>query len=200
MESEMRKSPNSQTDVIALGPFKTELSGFHTRQLLQAAMIRFNQPGPCGIGFDLHAARFRNLVVAHIQLDELVNKVRRAGYRVWVWTADDVLSKAWLARHIGRRTQADAHRVVHQVVQRLASGCVPVFSSDGLRQYFYALTAHFGRWTQPEGKRRPRWQVLPKLLYGQLRRMRSGYHLKYVHTKVLCGTHANSPRACGRSA
>jgi IS1 family transposase len=136
----------------------------------------------------LHETRFKNLVVTHIQLDELVSKVRRARHRVWVWTAEDALSKAWLAWHVGQRTQADAHRVVHQVVQRLAKGCVPVFSSDGLRQYFYALTAHFGQWAQAEGKRPPVWQVLPELVYGQLRKIRSGYHLKYVHTKMLCGT------------
>ncbi len=45
----------------------------------------------------LHECRFKNLVVAHIQLDELVNKVRRGGQRLWIWTAEDALSKAWLA-------------------------------------------------------------------------------------------------------
>jgi hypothetical protein len=34
------------------------------------------------------------------------------------------------------------------------------------------------------------WQVLPEFLYGQLRKIRSGHHLKYVHTKMLCGTRA----------
>ncbi len=138
----------------------------------------------------LHETLFKNLVAAHIQLDELVSKVRRGGRRIWVWTAEEALSKAWLVWYVGQRTQADAHRVVHQVAHQLAKGCVPVFSSDGLRQYFYALTAHFGQWTQPEGIRRPVWQVLPDFLYGQLRKIRSGYRLKYVHTKTLCGTHA----------
>jgi transposase-like protein len=87
----------------------------------------------------LHESLFKNLVVAHIQLDELVSKVRRGGQRLWVWMAEDALSKAWLVWHVGQRTQADAHRVVHRVTQRLAKGCVPVFSTDGLRQYFYAL-------------------------------------------------------------
>ncbi len=138
----------------------------------------------------LHEGLFKNLVVMHIQLDELVSKVRRGGQRLWIWTAEDALSKAWLGWYVGQRTQADAHRVVHRVVQRLAPDCVPVFSSDGLRQYFYALTAHFGQWTQPDGKRRPVWQVLPEFLYGQLRKIRSGYHLKYVHTQMRCGTRA----------
>ena len=59
---------------------------------------------------------FKNRVVLHIQLDELVGKGRRGGQRLWIWTAADVLSKAWLVWDVGQRTQADAHRVV----QRLA--------------------------------------------------------------------------------
>jgi hypothetical protein len=41
-------------------------------------------------------------------------------------------------------TQADAHRIVHRVTRVLAKTCVPALTSDGLRQYFYALAAHFG--------------------------------------------------------
>jgi transposase-like protein/IS1 family transposase len=104
----------------------------------------------------LHERVFRNLVVGHIQLDELVNKVRRLGRRVWVWTAQDAQSKAWLAWQVGKRTQADAHRIIHQVKQRLAEECVPVFTSDGLQQYFYALTAHFGVWVEQGGRRKAR--------------------------------------------
>src|SRR5262245_42838463 len=73
----------------------------------------------------LHDSLFKNLVVAHIQVDELVNRVRRGGQRLWVWTAEDALSKAWLAWYVGQRTQADAHRLVHRVAQRLAKDCVP---------------------------------------------------------------------------
>jgi hypothetical protein len=61
---------------------------------------------------------------------------------------------------------------------------------DGVAAVSLPGTAHFGQWTQPEGKRHPVWQVLPDLLYGQLLKIRSGYHLKYVHTKMLCGTRA----------
>jgi hypothetical protein len=45
-------------------------------------------------------------------LDEFVGKVRRGGQRIWVWTVEDALSKAWLVWHVGQRTQADAHRVI----------------------------------------------------------------------------------------
>jgi IS1 family transposase len=136
----------------------------------------------------LHEQAFKHLVVAHIQLDELVNKVRRLGRRVWVWTAQDAQSKAWLAWHVGGRRQADAHRIIHQVKRVLAVGCVPVFTSDGLLQYFYALTAHFGTWVKEVGHRKPIWQVLPALRYGQFRKVRAGRKLKQVYTKVLCGT------------
>jgi hypothetical protein len=85
------------------------------------------------------------------------------------------------------RAQADAHRLVHRVKAVLARGWVPVFTSDGLRQYFYALTAHFGQWVEEKGKRKPVWQVLPSLLYGQFRKVKVGRKLKQVYTKMLCG-------------
>ena len=135
----------------------------------------------------LHEQLFKGLRVVHIQLDELVGKVRRWAKRAWVWTAQDAQSKAWLAWHVGGRTQADAHRLVHHVKQVLAKDCVPVVTSDGLRQYFYALTAHFGQWVEETGKRKPVWRVLPELLYGQFRKVRAGRKLKQVYTKMLCG-------------
>jgi IS1 family transposase len=136
----------------------------------------------------LHEREFRNLVVGHIQLDELVNKVRRLGRRVWVWTAQDAQSKAWLAWHVGKRTQADAHRIVHRVKAVLAADCVPVFTSDGLMQYFYALTAHYGEWVEQVRRRKAVWQVLPTLRYGQFRKLKVGRKLKHVYTKMLCGS------------
>ena len=33
---------------------------------------------------------------------------------------------------------------VHRLTRRLAPGYVAIFSSDGLRHYFSALTAHYG--------------------------------------------------------
>jgi IS1 family transposase len=136
---------------------------------------------------ELHARDFVGLRCGHIQLDELVSKVRRWGQRVWVWVAQDVASRAWLAWHVGRRGQADAHRLVHQTTEVLAENQVPVFTSDGLRQYFYGLTAHYGRWVAQGGRRKPVWEVLPELLYGQFRKLKRGYKLKHVYTMMLCG-------------
>jgi transposase-like protein len=103
----------------------------------------------------LHERLFKGLTIVHIQVDELVTRVHRWARRAWVWTAQDVQSKAWLAWHVGGRAQADAHRLLHRVKAVLASGCVPVFTSDGLRQYFCALTAHFGQWVEEKGNRKP---------------------------------------------
>jgi IS1 family transposase len=139
----------------------------------------------------LHKHTFQHLVVQHVQLDELVNKVRRLGRRVWVWTAEDALRKTWLAWHVGGRAQADAHRLIHRVKGVLAMGCVPVFTRDGLQQYFYALTAHFGTWESEAGPRQQVWQVRPTLLYGQSRQVKVGRKLKQVTTRMLCGQRAD---------
>ena len=60
-----------------------------------------------------------------------------------------------------------AQRVVHQVVQVLAPGCVPLFLTDGFKEYMTALLSHFGSWVQPERRQatgpvpKPRWMPLP---------------------------------------
>ena len=76
---------------------------------------------------------------------------------------------------------------MHRVRRVLASDCVLAFTSDGLRQYYYALTAHFGQWVEEGGKRKPIWPALPALLYGQFRKVKVGRKLKQVYTKMLCG-------------
>ena len=60
--------------------------------------------------------------------------------------------------------------VVHDLQQRLAPGCTPVFTSDGLNLYFYALTAHVGQWMAGVGRRAQRWQVAAGLIYGQVKK------------------------------
>jgi hypothetical protein len=59
-----------------------------------------------------------------------------------------------------------AHRLIHALQQRLAPGCIPRFTSDGLNGYLYALTAHVGTGRQERGRGRNvgRWQVAAGLL------------------------------------
>ena len=135
----------------------------------------------------LHSRSFRDIIAGHLQLDELTVKVKTAGERVWLWTAVEAKSKVILALRPGERKQEDAHRLIHEVKERLAKDCVPVFTSDGLSLYFYALTAHFGRWYRPERARKDHWEVDERLLYGQLRKIRSRFRLKFSYTRMLLG-------------
>jgi hypothetical protein len=68
----------------------------------------------------------------------------------WVWTAMDPVTKLLLAIDVGERTLAMAQGVVHQVAQVVAPDCVPLFLTDGFREYMTALLTHYGQWVQPE--------------------------------------------------
>jgi IS1 family transposase len=118
----------------------------------------------------LHNHWFRDLSLPHIQLDELRTRLRSRTHILWLWLAVDPLSKIIPVLEVGARSQASAHAVVHELHQRLAPSCLPVFTSDGLNHYFYALTAHFGQWVHRAGQRTHRWQVDAQLIYGQLKK------------------------------
>jgi len=96
----------------------------------------------------------------------------------------------------GARTQTAAHVVVHELRGRLATGCLPVFTSDGLNQYFYALTAHFGQWVAGVGRRARRWQVAAGLIYGQVKKRYRRRQL--VGSRMCCGVGRarRSSRSC----
>src|SRR5262249_10345026 len=112
----------------------------------------------------------------------------------WVWTAMDPESKLLLVIDVGTRTQAMAQRVVHQVVQVLAPGCVPLFLTDGFRAYMTASLAHFGSWIPPERRQAtgpmptPRWMPLPQLCYAQVVKSYRRRRLVSVKHRVVCGT------------
>ena len=86
----------------------------------------------------------------------------------------DPQSKLLVVVDVGCRTLAMAQRVVHQVTRALAPGCVPLFLTDGLKDYRTALLTHFGFWMQPERRQdkgplpKPRWMPPPALLYAQV--------------------------------
>src|SRR6266851_4126665 len=116
-----------------------------------------------------HAATFsryflHDVRVTQVQLDELfallsavqagevteaeaITRLSRSPH--WVWVAMDPVSKLLLTIDVGNRTLAMAQRVVHQVVEVLASGGVPLFLTDGLKDYTTALLTHYGQWVQP---------------------------------------------------
>jgi len=136
----------------------------------------------------LHDRLMRSLHLTHLQLDELRLKLRGQVEPAWLWVACDARNKLIPAFALGARTQALAHQLVHEVTQRLTPSCVPVFSSDGLALYFYALTAHFGAWVQQaEGRRRP-WTVDLRLLYAQVIKKYQRKRIVEVRHRVHLGT------------
>ena len=105
-------------------------------------------------------------------MDELRTRLRCAKQVLWLWLAIDPCTKILPVLELGPRTQHMAHRVIHSLRQVLAPGCLPLFTSDGLNLYFYALTAHFGQWLEVgrRGRKVRRWQVEPRLIYGQVKK------------------------------
>ena len=118
----------------------------------------------------VHAHFFHNLHLGHLQLDELYTTLRDKSHDLWVWVAFDPATKLIPALQLGLRTQNMAHALLHAVTLVLAPGCLPVFTSEGLNLYFYALTAHFGRWVTDVASGKLRWQVALDLLYGQVKK------------------------------
>ncbi len=120
----------------------------------------------------LHERFFCHLWLPHVQLDELRTRLRSHTQIQWLWLAIDPRTKLLPVLYLGPRTQHAAHRVIHSLRHVLAPGCIPLFTSDGLNLYFYALTAHFGQWLQVarHGRNVRWWQVEPRLIYGQVKK------------------------------
>ena len=112
----------------------------------------------------------------------------------WVWAAIDPVTKLLLTVAVGDRTLAMAQRVVHQVVQVLAPGCIPLFLTDGFREYTTALLTHFGQWVHLPRRQaagpapKPRWMPLPQLRYAQVIKTVRRRHLVRVSHRVVFGT------------
>jgi IS1 family transposase len=145
----------------------------------------------------------------HLQLDELfallsavktgevsdvdaIQRLSRSPH--WVWGAIDPVTRLLLALDVGDRTLEMAQRLVHQVVQVLAPDGVPLFLTDGFREYTTALVAHFGQWVQPPRRQatdraqKPRWMPLPRLHYAQVVKQYRRRRLVGIRHRVVFGT------------
>jgi hypothetical protein len=137
-------------------------------------------------------AVLRDRKVDEISDDEAIKRLERSPS--WVWTAMDPTSKLLVVVDVGNRTLAMAQRVVHQVPQVLATDCMPLFLTDGLKDYGTAILAHFGYWIQPERRQdkgsmpKPRWMPLPALLYAQGVKSYRRRRIIGVKHRVVCGT------------
>ena len=137
-------------------------------------------------------AVLRALKAGEIGEDEAIQRLECSP--AWVWTAMDPDSKLLLVIEVGTHTLAMAQRVVHQMVQVLAPGCVPLFLTDGLNEYRTAILAHFGQWIQPARRQdngpmlKPRWVPLPELLYAQVVKSYRRRRIVGVTHRVVFGT------------
>ncbi len=141
----------------------------------------------------LHERSFNNLPLPHLQLDELRTRLRSSTHVLWLWLAIDPCTKILPVLHLGPRTQNVAHRVIHSLRQILAASCLPLFTSDGLNLYFYALTAHFGQWLagSRQGPKVRQWQVAAGLIYGQVKKSYRRRKLARVTHVMRLGTQAD---------
>jgi transposase-like protein/IS1 family transposase len=138
----------------------------------------------------LHERVFCHLRLPHLQLDELRTRLRCARQVLWLWLAIDPRTKILPVLQLGPRTQHMAHLLIHSLRDRLAPGCLPLFTSDGLNLYFYALTAHFGQWLEGgrRGRTMRRWQVAAGLIYGQVKKSYQRRKLVRVSKVMRLGT------------
>ena len=150
-----------------------------------------------------------DLHVEQVQLDELyavlsalkegqiseakaIKRLSRSPH--WVWVAIDPVTKLLLTIEVGQRTLAMAQCVVHHVARLLAPDCVPLFLTDGLKDYFTAILTHFGQWRQPPRRQakgpmpKPRWVPLPELLYAQVIKTVRRRRLVRLSRRVVFGT------------
>jgi IS1 family transposase len=135
----------------------------------------------------VHRSLLRDLHLPHLQLDEIRARLRLRTRVTWLWLAVDALA-------LGPRTQQTAHTLVHRLRAVLAPACPPLVTTDGLRRYFYALTAHFGRWVT-SGRRL--WQVDPALLHGQVHKRYRRYRLVRIRYQMCSGSrHALRAALC----
>jgi len=101
----------------------------------------------------LAACLSQNLELEQVQLDDLYVKLRavesndQPGVR-WLYNAIDPVSKFWLTFRLGKRGLGTVQSLVHQLVQQLAPGVIPLFLSDGERSFETSLLSHYGQWGQ----------------------------------------------------
>jgi IS1 family transposase len=137
-------------------------------------------------------ALLRAVKAGKVSEAEAIERLSRSPH--WIWVAMDPVTKLLLAIDVGNRTLAMAQSVVHQVVQVLAAGCLPLFLTDGFKEYTTALLTHFGQWVQPPRRQakgptpKPRWMPLPQLLYTQVVKTVRRRRLVRVSHRVVFGT------------
>jgi hypothetical protein len=124
--------------------------------------------------------------------DEAIQRLERSPS--WVWTAMAPESTRLVGIDVGPRTLEMAQGVVQQVCQHLAPDWVPLFVTDGLKEYGTAFLSHFGQRRQPARRcatgplPQPRWMPVPHLLYAQVVKAYRRRRIVGVKYRVVFGT------------
>jgi len=156
----------------------------------------------------LNELLLQGLQAIHVQMDELRAKLKGQAEAIWTWVAMEATNKLMLAVHIGQRTQAGAHTLVHKTVGTLTNSCIPTYATDGLNLYYSALSAHHGIWTDDEtllpaagetrhrrrrrrpGQHKTTWCVNQNLHYGQVIKRYAHRKIKQITRKMVLGSQA----------
>jgi transposase-like protein len=67
-----------------------------------------------------HERCFRNLHMAHLQLDEIRTRLCSSTQVLWLWLASDPRTKLLPVLHLGSRTHHAAHLLIHSLRQLMA--------------------------------------------------------------------------------
>ena len=137
----------------------------------------------------------QNLELEQVQLDDMYVKLRlvqssdRTSVR-WLYNAIDPVSKFWLIFRLGERGLGTVQSLVHQLVQQLAPGVIPLFLCDGERSFETSLLSHYGQWGQvaaSRGQSRRRWLGLAEFAYVQVVKRRLRRRLVIVKHRLVRG-------------
>jgi IS1 family transposase len=149
---------------------------------------------------------FRNLHITECQLDELwtfvrkkekhldpVEQVLRLYGDAWIWIAFVPAYKLVVTWVVGKRTMAEAKRLIKRLKTSL-DGHIPFFTSDELPHYAEALLDQYGEVYQPPkrpGSGRPPLPYKvppPDLLYAVVVKRREQGRVVEVSTEVVYGS------------
>jgi len=146
----------------------------------------------------LQAILLKDLRFKVLQLDELRAKLRAPTQVIvdpyaktdkrdelisWGWTAICPINRLVPVVQVGLRTQASANAVLHELRKRIDPTCHPLFLTDGLMTYYYAITSHWGQWMLNEQSGKLEWQVDPAIRYAQLYKHK--VRRKLIHTEAV---------------
>lgn len=111
----------------------------------------------------------------------------------WVWLGFDPVTKTLPAFVVGKRTKANARKLVKKIYH-VTDDAIPFFTSDELRHYkdallrVYGITEEIPRGPRKRGRpKKPKLKPPPDLRYAQVVKQRRKGRVVSISTKVIFG-------------